>query len=213
MKKLIILVYIFLGVALLADAQIYIDKDGNVHNQSGSGTTTRTTTNQSANKKTNASAGSSTGFDKSKLVFGGNFGLQFGDYTIVNVSPQIGYNFSKYCTLGAGIGYTYYNDKYRAGNGQKYDDKSSYLSMNIYGRFYPIQYIVLGIQPEISRMWRSTDTPAGEYKNNKFVPTVLVGGGIRLGGMIAMIQYDVVQDAYSPYGDNIFYSVGYTFSF
>ena len=29
-----------------------------------------------------------TGFDKSKLFFGGNLGLAFGTYTIINVSPQ-----------------------------------------------------------------------------------------------------------------------------
>lgn len=208
MKKLIILVYIFLGYALLADAQIYIDKDGNVHNQSTPTSTKTTTTSQSVKKKTNTSS-----FDKSKLVFGGNFGLQFGDYTVINVSPQVGYNFSKYCTLGAGIGYTYYKDYYYSG-AYKYDYKSSYLSINIFGRFYPIQYIVLSAQPEVSRMWRSYDTAGGgSYSENKFVPSLLVGGGLRLGGMIAMIQYDVVQDDRSPYGDNIFYSVGYTFSF
>src|SRR5688572_12841504 len=30
------------------------------------------------------------GFDKSKLFISGNFGLSFGDFTLVNVSPQIG---------------------------------------------------------------------------------------------------------------------------
>ena len=34
------------------------------------------------------------GFDKSKLFFGGNLGLAFGTYTIVNVSPLVGYQFT-----------------------------------------------------------------------------------------------------------------------
>jgi len=152
------------------------------------------------------------GFNPSNLVFGGNLGLQFGNYTVVNVSPQLGYSFSKYVTAGAGLGYTYYKNDYYIGR-DKFDYKSSYFSMNLFGRFYPIEYLVVSLQPEISRMWRTIDDYSGSYSENKFVPSVLVGGGVRLGGMIAMIQYDVVQNNNSPYGDNIFYSVGYTFSF
>ena len=36
------------------------------------------------------------GFDKSKLFFGGTLGLAFGTYTIVNVSPLVGYHFHLY---------------------------------------------------------------------------------------------------------------------
>ncbi len=35
-----------------------------------------------------------TGFDKSKLFFGGNLGASFGDYTLANISPQVGYRFN-----------------------------------------------------------------------------------------------------------------------
>ena len=213
MKKIIILISIFFSCSLFLNAQIYIDKDGNVHNQGSTSTTSASSRTQTVKKKEATGYSSNKGFDKSKLVFGGSFGLQFGDYTVINVSPQVGYNFSKYYTLGAGIGYTYYKDKYYDGAGYRRNYKASYASVNVFGRFYPVEYIVLSAQPEISRMWRSYDTTSGSYSENKFVPSVLVGGGLRLGGMIAMIQYDVVQDKNSPYGDNIFYSVGYTFSF
>ncbi|NDV78454.1 hypothetical protein D0T57_05660 [Dysgonomonas sp. 511] len=148
-------------------------------------------------------------FDPSKLSFGGNLSLQFGDYTVVGFSPQVGYDFSKYVTLGAGLGYTYYKTDY-----YNYDWKASYMSFNLFGRFFPIEYIVIGVQPEISRMWQTFKWNDGyEAKESKFVPSLLVGGGLRLGGMMAMIQYDVIQDKNSPYGDNLFYSVGYTFRF
>lgn len=156
-------------------------------------------------------AGFSQQFDPSKLSVGGNFSLQFGDYTVVGISPQIGYDFTKYLTAGAGFGYTYFKDKHYD---YKYKWNNSYLSFDVFGRFYPVEYLVISVQPEMSRMWQNIKYNDGmEFSESKFVPSFLIGGGVRLGGMMAMIQYDVVQDKNSPYGDNIFYSVGYTFRF
>lgn len=150
-------------------------------------------------------------FDPRNLTFGGGLGLQFGDYTHIDISPQVGYNFSKYFNAGAGFSYLYYKDDYYSG-GEKLKDKRSYLGFNLYGRVYPIPYIVLSVQPEVSRMWSSIEDSRGEkYKQEKFIPSVVVGGGVRLGAMSMMIKYDLVQDDYSPYGNNIFYSVGFNF--
>ncbi len=148
------------------------------------------------------------GFDKRKLTFGGGLGMQFGSYTLINIAPQVGYNFSDMFNAGAGISYTYYKDDFYV-NGNKYNEKRHYAGFNLYARFYPIQYIVLMVQPEASRMWRSF----GDFSENKFVPSLIVGGGVRFGPMTAMIQYDVAQNDYSPYGNNIFYSIGYSFGF
>jgi hypothetical protein len=57
------------------------------------------------------------GFDKSKLFFGGNFGLGFGNVsTLINVSPQIGYRFNRYLAAGAGINFIYSSYKYQFAN-------------------------------------------------------------------------------------------------
>jgi len=199
MKKLILITAFLLSISGVLQAQIYVDKNGNVYDQRK--TTTKTT---SPVLKNNKPSGSS--FDKSKLSFGGNLSLQFGDYTVVGISPQVGYDFNKYFTAGAGIGYTYFKDK-------RYDYKwsSNYFSFNLFSRFYPVEYIVIGIQPEISYSQEKIYNNNNTYKY--IVPSFLVGGGLRLGGMIAMVQYDVVQDDNSPYGNSLFYSVGYTFRF
>ncbi|MDU1891765.1 MAG: hypothetical protein E6767_13850 [Dysgonomonas sp.] len=203
MKKVFITLSFLFVLCTSGYSQIYVDKDGNVYDQRQKTNTTRSATTKKYTKPK-----SNNGFDISKLSIGGGIGLQFGDYTVINVSPQIGYDFSKYFTAGAGFGYTYFKDDY-----YDYDYKASYLSFNLFGRFYPVDFLVIGIQPEISRMWQTVDYGRDSYSNNEFVPSFLVGGGVRFGGVTAMIQYDVVQDKNSPYGDNIFYSVGYTFRF
>lgn len=154
------------------------------------------------------------GFDINKLTLGGNFGLQFGDYTTINIAPQVGYSFNKYVNAGAGLSYTYYRYKYDFNSADLINTRS-YLGFNLYARFYPIDYLVLMIQPEANRMWSSfkEDRTSSKYSESKFVPVVLVGGGLRFGPVSAMIQYDIVQDKNSPYGDKLFYTLGYTWNF
>ncbi len=151
-------------------------------------------------------------FNSSKLTFGGGLGLQFGDYTLINISPQVGYNITNFLNVGAGISYIHYSEKY---DHDFYKQKNNYLGLNIYSRIYPIPYIVLMVQPEINRMWRTIEnrTTHHKVKDDELIPVCLVGGGVRLGPITAMIQYDVVQNNNSPYGNRLFYSVGYTFGF
>lgn len=199
MKKIALLALIFLSVTTIANAQIYIDNQGNVYDNRKNTTRSNTVTKpQSEGFK----------FDKTKLTFGGNFGLQFGDYTVVNIAPQVGYNFSKYFSLGTGLGYTYYKENYGIGEYSRH-----YVSYNVYGRIYPLQMLVIGVQPEISRMWEKETVGRDSYNNNEVVPSLLVGVGLRYSGMIAMLQYDVIQNKHTPYGSSIFYSVGYGFNF
>ncbi len=152
---------------------------------------------------------SSSGFKKENLVFGGTFGLYFGDYTSLNISPQVGYRFSKYFTAGVGIGYTYYKED----NYYGYEDwTQNYLGGNIYAQLNPVSFLRFQVQPELYGFW-------GSYQpDKKTVACVLVGGGIilpagRNGGISMMVYYDVLQEDYSPYGNQVFFSVGYTFGF
>lgn len=154
-------------------------------------------------------------FDKNKLTFGGGFGLQFGDYTVINIAPQVGYNFSKYFNGGVGVFYSYYTDKYYDTDNYRISDQRSYLGLNIYGKLYPVNFLVLMIQPEVARMWNTIkiDETSEQHKDSKVVPSIILGGGLRLGPVTAMIKYDVAQNSYSPYGKDIFYSIGYSWNF
>lgn len=161
------------------------------------------------------------GFDKSKLFFGGNFGLGFGTNTFVNVSPQVGYRFNDYFAAGAGVNFNYYSYKYFNYDGSDlYKESFGYAGFNIFGRVYPIKFILLQVQPELNYSWGSRKYYDGTPKQKlpgKFVPSLLLGGGAaiptggRNGALLLMIQYDAVQDKRSPYGNRPFFSLGYNF--
>ena len=121
-----------------------------------------------------------TGFDKSRLFFGGSFGLSFGDAVIVNVSPQLGYRFSRYFAAGVGINGQYSEFKYRDGNNNIYQrQKYGVVGLNVFGRVYPIPQLFAQVQPEMNYVWYQVKNYDYDYnsKENKFVPSVLIGGG------------------------------------
>jgi len=163
-------------------------------------------------------ASGSGGFDKSKLFFGGNLGLAFGTYTIVNVSPLVGYQFTPVIAAGVGINYSYYgyNDGY-------WNYKQSYAGMSIFGRVYPIKQFFIQVQPEENYMWYSQsgmgsnqDQPT--LKINQFVPSLLMGGGAAIpaggnGAFTISIMYDVLQNIYSPFYHQAVYGFGYSMGF
>lgn len=204
MKKIIFTYFFLFSISVSLYSMANLDNDGD-----------RDADKKEINAIAQSGAGNtqSSGFDRSKLVFGGNFGLQFGNgNTLINVAPQVGYAVSKYATLGTGIGYTYFRSKFF--DRGEYDFRSSYLSFSLFGHFFPIENIIINVQPEISHMWRSVRLDGNKVgTDNRFVPILVLGGGVRYQNIIAMIQYDVVQNRYSPYGNSIFYTLGYTFSF
>jgi len=148
-------------------------------------------------------------FDIGKLEFGGNFGLSFGNNaSSVVIAPQVGYLIDPHFSAGIGVNYSYYRYSSNSNTGTSLN----YMGFNVYGRVKPVQSILLQIQPEIYRVWGSSSGSS----ISQLISTLLVGGGVTLplgsrGGIMMMLYYDLVQNAYSPYGNRIFYSVGYTF--
>ncbi len=163
------------------------------------------------------------GFDKSKLFFGGNFGLSFSTYySLINVSPQVGYRFNQYFAAGAGVNFIYSSQKYVDFNGSDlYRYNYGVTGLNIFGRVYPIQQILLQIQPEMNYTWGKVkyyQTNTSQKLSPKFVPSLLAGAGgvIPAGGsgsFIVMVQYDLLQQDRSPYGNHAFFSFGYNIGF
>jgi hypothetical protein len=164
------------------------------------------------------------GFHKENLFVGGNFGLTFGNYTLINVSPQIGYRFSKLFAAGVGLNLQYVSLKRKDYNGDTYYKTSQgVMGLNIFGRVYPIKNIMLQAQPEINyvfgkeKYFQTSYQEAQEFNlNAEIVPSLLMGGGLVLpsgrGAFIISVFYDVLQNSSSPYGNrpfvNFTYNVG-----
>lgn len=162
------------------------------------------------------------GFDKDKLFIGGNFGLSFGDYTLINVSPQVGYRFNRWLAAGAGPNFIYSSTLYRYDPSiDNYRTNYGVAGLNIFGRVYPIEYIFLQLQPEANYTWgkiKFYDGTPNIKLPGQIVPSLLggVGGVIPIaenGALIVMIQYDLLQNVRSPYGTRAFYGLGYNIGF
>src|SRR6185295_19704527 len=138
-----------------------------------------------------------------KVYFGGNFGLQFGNLTVVDISPLMGYKITENYSVGISATYIYY----------KYSDPSNYYpdySTNIYGgsvfnRFYFLENLFLHAEYEVLNM----EVLDFNFKlARKNITSVLVGGGYRqpLGensSINLMILYNLNEDRVSPYQNPI----------
>jgi hypothetical protein len=160
------------------------------------------------------------GFQKEKLFFGGNFGLTFGDYTLINLSPQVGYRFNQYFAAGMGVNAQYVSIKERDFYGNDYRKVSQGVAgLNVFGRVYPFRQVMLQVQPEGNYIFgkQTFYNPREEYKiDTEIVPSLLVGGGLVLGGQgrgefIISLMYDLLQRQNSPYGSRPFINFGYNF--
>ena len=161
------------------------------------------------------------GFDKEKLFFGGTFGASFGTYTFVNVSPQVGYQFNQYFAAGTGVNFIFSSSKYDYYS-PPFKDEYGVAGLNIFGRVYPVRFLLAQVQPELNYTWGKRKFYNGGIEDQKldakFVPSLLVGAGaaIPMGGngrsaLTVMYQYDVIQDPRSPYGSSAFLSIGFNF--
>lgn len=146
--------------------------------------------------------------------------MGFGNnQTLVNVSPQVGYRFNRTLAAGVGVNFIYSSYRYRFAT-PEFKENYGVAGLNVFGRVYPIDYLFLQLQPEANYSWGkykySDDTPDLKLQG-KIVPSLLGGAGAAIpagsGAFIVMIQYDLLQNARSPYGNRAFYNFGYNFGF
>jgi hypothetical protein len=144
-------------------------------------------------------------FDWSRTRVGGGFGIQFGDVTSIELSPQFGYYVIKDKLLtGAGINFTYYsqrNTTYYNYNGSTYVSspfKSVFYGGNIFTQYNIYKGLNVYGQYELINK-------DSYYKDERVnVSHLLLGGGYSLQlGQVAqmniMLLYDVINSRESIY--------------
>lgn len=161
------------------------------------------------------------GFKKENLFLGGNFGLSLGDYTLINLSPQLGYRFNRYLAAGMGINAIYSSNK-EYFNGQPYlKTTRGIVGLNVFGRVYPLKNIMLQLQPEGNYLFGKLhfyDNNQSTSLDAEIVPSLLAGGGVVLpsGGKSAFIVsvfFDMLNNVNSPYGKRPVFNIGFNTGF
>lgn len=141
--------------------------------------------------------------------FQASYGMAFGDQTTFNIIPQVTYSRNVYFSLGGGLNYIYYHLSH---HGEK--EKMQYAGLNLFGRLSPFPYLILQVQPELLARWGKQN---GRKVSGRFVPVFLAGGGFSVpvgpGAVNLLFLFDIIQNKYTPYGQNLYYSLGYSIHF
>lgn len=145
---------------------------------------------------------------KSRLFFGGGFGLQFGSVTLVEISPLAGYKITPKLSAGISPSYKYY--KYNAYYGNV---KTNVFGGSIFARYSIFENVFAHVEYE--SLFYNTKEPAQSAYVQQF-NSFFVGGGYnqRIGGnsaMFILLLWNLNDTADSPYSNPIIrlgFSVG-----
>ena len=148
------------------------------------------------------------GNSERKFVFGGGGGLQFGNPTLIELSPKFGYRLTENLLIGSSITYMYYRKEYSFGT----------YELNHYGGSVFANYLFLEkFFPHVEYELLNIEYINYHYENSrKWVQSVFVGGGYyqQLGAnafVQFMLLYNLTHDEYSPYSSPFVPRIGIYF--
>lgn len=165
------------SVSLKAQEEIYQPttiRDTVITNNIGSAPTESTKKDQQTDKKQAQDEDARTKQEKKlarlrHLRLGGNFGLQFGSYTYINISPTVGYLFLK-DRLEAGAGPIFIYEHYRFSNTVSYN--FFVTGMDVYAKGYIFRGLYAMAQFDL------INKPSYVYYDKRVtVPHFLIGAG------------------------------------
>ena len=146
---------------------------------------------------------------RERLFFGGNFGLQFGTITDIQVSPIIGLWLLPRVAIAVGPNYRFYKDPYDRTNIYGVKSYMQFVLVRNLNSFLPLGAntgIFLHLEDELlsleSAFWKYPP-----YASDRFyINTILAGGGIsqqigRRASLNFMVLWALNESAYSFYGN------------
>jgi hypothetical protein len=146
-----------------------------------------------------------------KITYGGNFALSFGNYTYVNISPTVGYNFTPKFNAGVGVIYNYFSINYGGQYGR--------ISETVYGTRVYARYMITPSLFALGQYDKLLQPDFYSFIPNKkvWVDYVMVGGGYRqsLGnraGLVLSMLYNLTPSDLSIYS-NPYIQIGFVGGF
>jgi hypothetical protein len=145
---------------------------------------------------------------KERLFFGGNFGLQFGTITDIQVSPVIGLWVLPRLAVAIGPDYRFYKDQFDRTNIYGGKGYLQYVVIRDINSFIPVGSntgIFLHVENELlsleSSFWKIQPITSERF----FINTVLAGGGIsqqigRRSSLNIMVLWALNDTGYEVYG-------------
>lgn len=142
-----------------------------------------------------------------KLFTGGNFGLQFGTFTNINISPWIGLNISAKIKSGVGVSYIYIRNN---------QPSLRYEAITYGGRMFFQYYFNNSIFSHAEYEVLNGNYFINEPRRN--IISLFVGGGLnqvigKNSNINLMLLYNLNDNIYSPYSSNPIIRVGYMHNF
>ena len=149
---------------------------------------------------------------KERMYFGGNFSLQFGSLTFIDISPLAGVMLTEKLSTGLGATYQYLNFRYA-------NSSSSVYGGRVFGRYNITQNIFAHTEFESlnTAYIERGPTPADDRLIRDWVNGFFVGGGYftpfgNRGGANITLLYNLVYDSKrSPYNEPYVIRVGFVF--
>ncbi len=134
-----------------------------------------------------------------KVFIGGGLGAQFGEQTVINISPVVGYRITEKIHAGIGVTYEYFH--YRR---DFYDLETNIFGGSVFGRYYFTKNLFGHGEFEYLNLEAFDYYPTRRVD----VESLLAGGGYiqRFGqnsGILIMLLYNFTESQYTPYQNPI----------
>ena len=157
--------------------------------------------------------GESKFFDR--VYFGGNFGLQFGDFTVIDISPLAGYMITPRFSVGPGITYQYLKgEAIDLFTGRVFEYDTNIFGYRFFARYNITQQFFAYTEYESLKL----DFPneRGTELVRDWVPGYFIGGGFfqpvggRAGLGLTVLLNLLHDDRRSPYNSELILRAGIT---
>jgi len=145
---------------------------------------------------------------RERMYYGGNFSLQFGGVTFIDISPLAGVMITDRYSAGIGATYQYINFRFLNTGGRSVYGGRIFNRYNITQNFFA--------HAEIESLNAEYVSPGNELRR-EWIPGAFVGGGYfspagARGGFNIMILYNLMYDNLrSPYNEPYVIRVGFVF--